>query len=101
MQAYKREHWPMVAAWEEDRMEDYHRLAQERAAVAKVRRDALADCIECHSMLLTTEYGFQYCPYERERQHAKVIAALRKADLVLLPELRHPRRATGARKKAL
>jgi len=64
-QAYKREHWPMLAAWEESRMEDYQRLSKERAALEKVRRDALAYCIDCHNPLLATEYGFQFCTYER------------------------------------
>lgn len=82
LQAYKRQHWPMLAAAEEGRMDDYHRLAKERAEIEKVRRDALAYCIECRNPLLATEHGFQFCPYERGRQHEKLIAALRKAELV-------------------
>jgi hypothetical protein len=39
------------------------------ARLARVRRTALAYCIECRNPLLATEYGFQYCPYERARQH--------------------------------
>jgi hypothetical protein len=83
-QAYKREHWPMLAAWDENRMGDYHRLGAERAATAKVLRDALAYCIECRNPMLATEYGFQFCPYERADraaapsygQHEKVKRAL-------------------------
>ncbi|HVA83647.1 MAG TPA: hypothetical protein VNF28_01980 [Candidatus Binataceae bacterium] len=84
LQAYKREHWPMIAAWEEDRMDDYHRLSKERAALEKVRREALAYCTECHNPLVATEHGYQFCPYERAGQHAKIKAALRRPDLVVV-----------------
>ena len=87
-QAYKREHWPALAAWEEDRMDDYHRIAQERAATAQALGDALACCIECRNPLLATEYGFQFCPYERAGQHPKVKSALHKAELVLVSKPR-------------
>jgi len=91
-QAYKREHWPILAAWEEDRMRDYHGLVAEHAAVAKVRRDALAYCIECRNPMLATQDGFQFCPYERAdrgtllpyRQHEKVKQARAKAPVFSL-----------------
>jgi hypothetical protein len=83
-QAHKREHWPLLAAWDEDRLDDYLRLREERARVAGIRRDALAYCTECQNPLLAAEYGFQFCPYERAGQHPKVKAALRKAKLVVV-----------------
>jgi hypothetical protein len=58
------------------------RLAAERhrrgelIELASVRRDALAYCIECRNPLVATEYGFQFCPYERAGQHDKLRRAL-------------------------
>ena len=43
MRAYEYQHWPLLAAAEEGRMEDYHRLAKERAATEKVRARAIID----------------------------------------------------------
>ena len=40
-----------------------------------MRRGALAFCVDCHYPLVATEYGFQFCPYERAGQHAKVSRA--------------------------
>ncbi|HTQ24569.1 MAG TPA: hypothetical protein VMI09_07720 [Candidatus Binataceae bacterium] len=44
--------------------------------LARIRRDALAYCVECHNPLVATEQGFQFCPYERARQHEKLRRAL-------------------------
>jgi len=97
-QAYKREHWPILAAAEEGRLEDYHQLVRERAQLEKVRRDALAYCVECRNPLLATEHGFQFCPYERAAQHQKLkegLAALARV-AVGSPLRFDPRRAQRA-----
>jgi hypothetical protein len=52
-----------------------HRRRRELDEFARVRRDALAYCIDCRNPLLATEYGFQFCLYERAGQHAKVSRA--------------------------
>lgn len=62
----------MSAALAEGRFDDYQRLLFERIEQARVRREALACCIECRNPLLATEDGFQFCPYERARQHARI-----------------------------
>jgi hypothetical protein len=49
-----------------------HRRRRELDELARVRRDALAFCVHCHYPLVATEQGFQFCPYERAGQHAKV-----------------------------
>lgn len=75
-------------------MDDFHRLREDRFALAKVRRDALAYCIDCHNPMLATEEGLQFCPYERADttmapsydQHEKVKRALQ-----LQEEARRPK----------
>jgi hypothetical protein len=52
-----------------------HRRRRELDELARVRRDALAFCVDCHHPLVATEQGFQFCPYDRARQHAKVSRA--------------------------
>jgi hypothetical protein len=52
-----------------------HRRRRELDELARVRRDALACCIDCRNPLVATELGFQFCPYERAGQHAKVSRA--------------------------
>jgi hypothetical protein len=49
---------------------------------------ALAYCVDCRNPLLATEYGFQFCPYERAGQHAKVSRA------------RNPHQVTAGRARA-
>jgi hypothetical protein len=70
-----REHTPLVyAALQDDRLLERVRRAQlER--LARVRRDALAYCVECRNPLIATEDGFQFCPYQRAGQHEKIMAA--------------------------
>lgn len=48
----------------------------ELESLARIRRDALAYCIDCRNPLIATEQGFQYCPYGRAGQHDKVRRAL-------------------------
>ena len=54
------------------------RRRAELTRIARERRAALAYCIECRNPLLATDQGFQYCPYERAGQHAKVKRAIRR-----------------------
>jgi len=73
------EHTPLVyAALYDDPLLERRRRAQ-LARIARERRAALAYCIGCQYPLLATEYGFQYCPYERAGQHEKVRRALNQA----------------------
>jgi hypothetical protein len=73
-----REHTPLVYLGLYSEPDDELALAAERrrrrelVELARIRRAALAYCIECRNPLLATEDGFQYCPYERAGQHAKV-----------------------------
>jgi hypothetical protein len=53
-----------------------HRRRRELIELARVRRDALAYCVECRNPLVATELGFQFCPYERAGQHEKLRRAL-------------------------
>jgi hypothetical protein len=70
------EHTPLVyAGLHNDPLLDRRRRAQ-LARIARERRAALAYCIECQNPLVATEYGFQYCPYERAGQHEKIRRAL-------------------------
>jgi hypothetical protein len=81
LQHWLREHAPLVylglyrEPGDELATAAEHRRRSELEELARVRRDALAYCIECRNPLLATEYGFQYCPYERADQHAKVSQA--------------------------
>jgi len=50
--------------------------AAELMESARIRRDALAYCIECRNPLVATEQGFQFCPYQRAGQHEKLRRAL-------------------------
>jgi hypothetical protein len=70
------EHTPLVyAALYDDPLLERRRRAQ-LARLARVRRAALAYCIECHNPLIATELGFQFCPYQRAGQHEKLRRAL-------------------------
>jgi hypothetical protein len=80
-QTWLREHAPLVHIGlysdpgdELARAAEYRRR-RELIERAKIRREALAFCIECHYPLVASETGFQFCPYERTGQHAKVKAA--------------------------
>jgi hypothetical protein len=85
-----RERTPLVyAALHDDPILERLRRA-ELARIARERRAALAYCVECHNPLLATEYGFQFCPYERAEQHSKVKALLRK-EVVLVSKPRSTR----------
>src|SRR6202035_3322196 len=53
-----------------------HRRRRALIELARVRRDALAYCVECRNPLVATELGFQFCPYERAGQHEKLRRAL-------------------------
>ena len=53
-----------------------HRRRRELEQLARIQREALAYCIECRNPLVATEQGFQFCPYERARQHEKLRRAL-------------------------
>jgi hypothetical protein len=92
-----REHTPLVhiglyGAGDELAIAAERRRRRELEELARVRREALAYCVECHNPLLATEDGFQFCPYERADraaapsfgQHAKVKAAVHKAKLVVV-----------------
>ncbi|HVB80803.1 MAG TPA: hypothetical protein VNE82_12765 [Candidatus Binataceae bacterium] len=70
--AWLRERQPLVYAglYDDPLLERQCRAALAR--IARVRREALAYCIECRNPLLATEQGFQFCPYERAGQHDKV-----------------------------
>jgi hypothetical protein len=90
--AWLRAHTPLVyAGLYDDGLVDERRRRAELERDARDRRAALACCIECRNPLLATEYGFQFCPYERAGQHPKVMAALRKAELVVLRGSRRPK----------
>jgi hypothetical protein len=79
--SWLREHAPLVYLGLYREPDDELATAAERRRrreleeLARVRRAALAYCIECRNPLVATEYGFQYCPYERAGQHAKVSQA--------------------------
>lgn len=73
--AFKRGHWPAFAAFEEGRLDDYHRLCAQRLEQDQLRAAALAYCIECRNPLIGTDCGFQFCPYQRAGQHAKLARA--------------------------
>jgi hypothetical protein len=80
-QAWLREHAPLVhlglyAGADDVALAAEHRRRRELEDLARVRRDALAYCIECRNPLVAAELGFQFCPYERAGQHAKLKAAL-------------------------
>lgn len=74
--AWKAEHWPMVAALESGNMELYQRLAWERMESDGSRRQRAAWCIYCHGLMVVSEHGFHWCPYEREWDHDLAKAAL-------------------------
>jgi hypothetical protein len=77
-QHWLREHAPLVHLGLYREPDDELATAAERRRrseleeLARIRRAALAYCIECRNPLVATEYGFQFCPYERAGQHAKV-----------------------------
>jgi hypothetical protein len=60
-----------------------HRRRRELEQLARVRREALAYCIECRNPLVATEQGFQFCPYERAGQDEKLRRALSESTKVL------------------
>lgn len=51
------------------------RRRREMIERARILREALAFCIQCHHPLVATDLGFQFCPYERAGQHEKIKAA--------------------------
>lgn len=69
----------MLAAIDERRFDDYQHLLVDRAEEARMRREALACCVACHNPLLATEDAFQFCPYERARQHERISAMVNRA----------------------
>ena len=77
-QRWLREHAPLVylglyAGADDIALAAEHRRRRELRMLARVRRDALAYCIECRNPLLASEYGVsQFCPYERAGQHEKL-----------------------------
>lgn len=80
-QTWLREHAPLVhiglpsdPGGELPRAAEYRRR-RELIEHARIRREALAFCLECHYPLVATDLGFQFCPYERAGQHAKVSQA--------------------------
>ena len=79
-QTWLREHAPLVHLGLYSEPGDELVLAAERRRrreleeLARIRREALAHCIECRNPMLATEHGFQFCPYERAGQHKKVMA---------------------------
>jgi hypothetical protein len=81
LQHWLREHAPLVHLGLYREPDDElataaeHRRRSELEELARIRRAALACCIECHNPLLATEDGFQFCPYERAGQHVKVSQA--------------------------
>jgi hypothetical protein len=84
LKTWLREHTPLVyATMYDDRLLERLRRA-ELERLARVRRAALAYCIECRNPLLATEYGFQFCPYARAGQHPKVTAAMRRRNVVAI-----------------
>ena len=80
-QHWLREHAPLVHLGLYREPDDELATAVERRRrrelieLARIRRDALAYCIECRNPLVAAEQGFQFCPYERAGQHAKVSQA--------------------------
>jgi hypothetical protein len=80
-QHWLREHAPLVHLGLYREPDDEFATAAERRRrseleeLARVRRAAVAYCIECRNPLLATEDGFQFCSYERAGQHAKVSRA--------------------------
>lgn len=81
-QRWLREHVPLVylGLYGEpgDRvgLEAERRRRREIEQLARVRREALACCVECRNPLVAAEQGFQFCPYERAGQHEKLRRAL-------------------------
>jgi hypothetical protein len=76
LKTWLREHTPLIyATMYDDRLLERLRRA-ELDRLDRIRRGALAYCIECRNPLLATERGFQFCPYARAGQHPKVKAAL-------------------------
>jgi hypothetical protein len=80
-QSWLREHAPLAylglyAGNDEVARATEYRRRRELWELARVRRDALAYCIECRNPLVATEQGFQFCPYQRAGQHEKLRRAL-------------------------
>jgi hypothetical protein len=76
-----REHTPLVyyglyAGADDVALAAERRRRRELWELARVRRDALACCIECRNPLIATQAGFQFCPYERAGQHEKLRRAV-------------------------
>jgi hypothetical protein len=79
-----REHAPLVYLGVYTGADDVARAAEHRRRreldeLARVRRDALAFCVDCHYPLIATEQGFQFCPYDRARQHCQGVARAQPA----------------------
>jgi len=80
-QTWLREHAPLVhiglycEPGDELALAAERRRRRELEELARIRREALAFCIECHNLLIASDIGFQFCPYERAGQHAKAKAA--------------------------
>ena len=80
-QNWLREHAPLAYLGLYEGNDEVARAAERRRRreleqLARVRRDALAYCIECRNPLLATEPGFQFCPYDCAGQHEKLRRAL-------------------------
>jgi hypothetical protein len=80
-QHWLREHAPLTylglyAGNDEVARAAEYRRRRELEQLARVRREALAYCVECRNPLVATEQGFQFCPYERAGQHEKLRRAL-------------------------
>jgi hypothetical protein len=80
-QQWLREHTPLVyyglyAGADDVALAAERRRRHELCELARVLREALAYCVECHNPLVATEQGFQFCPYERAGQHEKLRRAI-------------------------
>jgi len=72
-----REHTPLVSYGVYAGADDVALAAERRCRrdlweLARVRRDALAYCVESRNPLIAIEDGFQFCPYQRAGQHEKL-----------------------------
>lgn len=80
-QHWLREHAPLAysglyAGNDEIALAAERKRRSELWELARVKRDALAYCVECRNPLVATEQGFQFCPYQRAGQHEKLRRAL-------------------------
>lgn len=101
LKTWLREHTPLVyAALYNDPLLERQRRA-ELARIARVKREALAYCIECRNPLVATDDGFQFCPYGRAGQHEKLQRALNSQSTTeLSTQLMRSKRSDQSRLKA-